>query len=246
MSNEVIQTTNATSFFENIDISSIAIQFFYIVGVAASILGALYLITRVFGIKISETLLTSFFDADKGNYVQDRSYSVKWGSAFKRSIHLPHKFNSGSKLEIWYKPTTGPMDDLTEEHYTPITKSNETKIDLSDKAFYKDEEVEKIRVKTTTRINHQKLDKLMSKISVKVENDRIIITNKNEEKIRNYPIIMPSSIPASKGWEYVNTIDGVVTYRIVPKSTSDEQSLTLLVDLSKNSEGGQLELPILS
>jgi len=246
MSAELVENSvNGTSFFNISDLPQLTVEGIYVVAAVASISAAGYLIVKKYGIKISEITATSFFDADKGDYVQDRTYVVKWGNTFKKAVHLPHKFNSGSKLEAWYKPTTGPMDELTEEHYAQITKSNLTKIHLFDKGFYKEEEVEKIRIKTTTRINHEKLDGLMSKISFSEIDDKIIITNKNEEVIRNYPITMPSKIPISKGWEYVNTINTVVTFRIIPKSNTSESTLMLLVDVPKNSDGGRVELPVL-
>jgi len=248
MSDEIISSAKNTSqYFENIDTGGLIIQIFFIVGTIASILGAFYLIHRIFHVKISATSFNSFFDADTGDYIQERLYSVKWGSTFKRPIHLPHKFNTGSRMQLWYKPTMGPMDSLTQEHYKPETKSNQTKIHLFDKRFYKENEVENIRVKTTTRLNHQKLSELMDNITTEIHQDRITVLNQNEEFVKNYPVNIPSSVPASKGWEYMNTIDAVVTYRIIPGTdpSTSQQNLVLLVNLSKNTDGGRLELPIL-
>lgn len=249
MSDVVIENTNnTTQYFGNVNITELVTQVFFIVGTIASILAVFYLFYRIFHVKITEDSFNSFFDANTGDYVQERLYSVKWGKTFKRPIHLPHKFTAGSGMKLWYKPTTGPMDNLTQEHFEPLTKSNQTKIHLSDKKFYKENEVEKVRVKTITRLNHQKLSELMDNIEVIPQQDRIIITNKNEEFVRNYPVNMPNSIPASKGFEYMNTIQDVVTYRIIPNSDLENprQDLVLLVNLPKNTDGGRLELPILT
>jgi len=180
MSDVVIEnTSNSTQYFQFFTNPTIALQIFYIVGTVASILGVLYLIFRKYGIKIEENSFVSFFDADKGDYIQDREYQIKWGKSFKRPVRLPHKFNSGSKMDIWYKPTTGPMDKLTQEHFDPETKSNQTAINLSDKGFFRENELEKIRVRTITRLNHQKLDDLTNNIHVQVTDQRITIRNEN-------------------------------------------------------------------
>jgi len=249
MSDDLLEnSTNTSGILGNLNISGLALNALYIAGTIASILGVFYLIHVIFHIKINENSFMSYFDADKGDYVQDRQYFVKWGYSFKRPVYLPHKFNSGSVLDMWFKPMTGPMDILTEEHYEPKTNRSLTKILLSDKKFFKEKEVEKIRTKITSRLNHEELIELTNNITVSVLNDRIVIKNNNEELIKNYPVNMPPNIPANKGFEYINTITHVETYRIIPNADprSTEQSLVLLVNIPKNSDGGVTELPILT
>jgi len=244
MSNVVINDTTNSGLMGDASTINIPLQALFIAGAIAGILTAFYIIYGRIRIKINHESLNSFFDADRGDYVQERSYRVTWGKSF-RPIRLPHKFNSGSELKMWFKPTTGPMDKLTKEHYAEETKFDKTKINLSDKKFYQKQEIERLKVITETRLDHDQFSKLVDNIVVEEKTDRLIVINQNEEEVRNFPVSMPNNTPVSKGFKYMNTITEVKTYKIIPNDDNQtEQTLVLFVNLTKQSEGGRLELPL--
>ena len=253
MSNETLTPEKSVENVPIIDIlnSSPLWIAFIIIGIIASILGVVYIVYSKLKIKINEISFGSFFNADDGSFVQDRMYGVKWGNAFKRKIFLPHKTDQGSIVNAWYKPTTGPLVPLNKEHYEEIIDGSKTKIHLADKEFFKTEEIERFRIKTTTTLDPNRRDQLLKNVQVDVHEDRLIIQNNNEEEVRNFPVDMPDTVPPEKGFEYINTIDNVVTYRAKPDTSKlgvggEKGGLIILINIAKNSLGGRLEIPILS
>jgi hypothetical protein len=193
-----------------------------------------------FGPKKECKLLYSYIDFSTNNLTEERECNFSFGHVFfLKKIELA-KYSSTSTVDISCKPQAQPKRGLPSDCYELLSEGKYSKIYLKKNKFIDEKEINIIYIVETSPIS----ENYKNNIHKNEFSDRIEVLNDNLHEVKQYPLILPSSITNAN----IHSIFGIIeSWRTDITSNGEIGRLTIFIDIpaKKGTIPGRKTIPIL-
>ena len=129
-----------------------------------------------------------YVDFQTSYIVEEKQYEFYWGGCGFKKYKFPH-FPCQPDIEIFYKPILGVEDKVPVDRCIITKKDTYCSVEFTDTMFFKNVEAEYIKICAKTKIDNMK--PYVDNISVIEKGNTIVIKNRNDIEIKNYPVKIP-------------------------------------------------------
>jgi len=180
----------------------------------------------------------SYVDAKNKIFVEERQYDLNWGWFFNIFKLFLQKISADTKFKLYCKPLISSKIPLPSDCYEVKNIDSYNKINLLKNSYFKKYEIEYISMLCERPINISEFNR---NIDVQITQNHIIITNRNNIDIENYPLKLPSNISMSNIDKYFSVSS------IIDMSQDNNNGITIYIRSLKAMKGNQpsvLSIPI--